>query len=98
MERCWRPHLVNQRLADPVPVLQRSLDIPLQEVNGSQEIVRVRIVWVNREPATKPGGCAGQMLLFVRDAGQLNREPLIAGCRTETFLQHTSCVFPSLQM
>src|SRR4029077_8552571 len=78
-----RPHIFNVRLANPVPIFERSWQIVLNEVDGSEEVVRVGILGIDSKRQAQVATGVSGMGMLERDACQLDgksfvvrREPL----------------------
>ncbi len=69
----------NLRLLDTIPVLQRRVQIPRQVIHRAEKIVGISVGRVDAQPTPQPVGGLCILLLFERDAAQLDGKRFSCG-------------------
>src|SRR6185437_147642 len=85
-------------LADAVPILERSLQIPLQEKNRAQEVVGVFIPGLQCQRAVKIFCGLRIVLLLKSHASQFNREAFVARIEMLPLLKRLPGLIPPPQL
>ena len=91
-------HVLNPGLADAVPIFERGLEVPLEEIEGREEVGGIGARWIQAQGAPEPFRRFGIALLFEGDAAEFEGEALIVGLAMTARKEGGAGLFPASEL